>query len=111
LTVSGALLDVATTTDVPVLFDSALGQLGLYYRAGDGRFSAVYYDAMTARARRRLPTAASDGSDGGPVVLVARSTEAEFDELHVVADPAWTVPTVTPARYKDAGPGLFGISP
>lgn len=74
LTVSGGLLSFAYTNDSPLLFDSAIGNLGLYFRgATNDQFFAAYFDTLTERAVYGLPATA------GQVVLTARRAEAVMD--------------------------------
>ncbi|GAA1280508.1 hypothetical protein Psi02_67520 [Planotetraspora silvatica] len=99
LGVTGAVLGFARTGEAPVLFDSALGRLSLYFRGPAGEFSAASYDALTARARLTLPTG---GDIPGELVFVARGTEPDYDGLTVVttkdADPDLCTLTVTLPR-------------
>ncbi len=77
LTVAGGTLKGFVALDTPYLFDSATGQLGLYFRGSDDQFRSVYYDTLTARAT--FPIAAGKGK----VLCIARSTEAELDRLQI----------------------------
>jgi hypothetical protein len=99
LGVTGAVLGFARTGEAPVLFDSALGRLSLYFRGPGGEFSAASYDALTARARLTLPTG---GDIPGELVLVARGTEPDYDGLTVAttkdADPDLCTLTITLPR-------------
>ncbi|NEO91434.1 MAG: hypothetical protein F6K56_14805, partial [Moorea sp. SIO3G5] len=71
LTTSGALLGFAHTADTPLLFDSAMGKLALYFQGTNTQFFTAYYDTKTARAQKVIDT------DGGKVRFLARSTGAE----------------------------------
>lgn len=75
LTVSGGVLQRINANDTPSLFDSATGKLALYFQGMDNQFRAAYYDTLTAKASFPLP--------GSNVICVARSTEAELDNLTV----------------------------
>ncbi len=75
--VSGAVLGFATTDEAPVLFDSALGRLGLYFRDADGAFSVAYYDTAVGRPRRTLP------AGSGVLTFLARGAEADLAALTV----------------------------
>jgi hypothetical protein len=77
LTTSGAVLGFAPAADSPVLFDSALGRVTLYFRDAAGNFLLAYYDTFTGRARLHLPAAP------GEVAFVARSAAGELDGLTV----------------------------
>lgn len=83
LSVAGAILDFAWTTDTPLLFDSATGSLGLYFRGSDDQFFVTYYQTLTQRARYLL-----NGDDAAPALLCsARSVEPGLDALKIsVAD-------------------------
>ena len=50
LTVTGGLLLFAHTTNAPMLFDSATGNVVLYFRGEDGQFYAAYYDTNSSVA-------------------------------------------------------------
>jgi Concanavalin A-like lectin/glucanases superfamily len=77
LTIAGGTLKDFVALDTPYLFDSATGQLALYFRGRDDQFRSAYYDTLTARAT--FPIAAGNGK----VLCIARSTEAELDRLQV----------------------------
>ncbi|BAY46268.1 hypothetical protein SAMD00079811_38760 [Scytonema sp. HK-05] len=81
LTVSGGLLGFASTKDTPQLFDSATGQLALYFRGENDEFFAAYYDSNTAKAQYQLP------AKTGKLTLVARSAIGEMNQTQItVAD-------------------------
>ena len=77
LTTAGAVLHFAPAAESPVLFDSALGRVTLYFRDAADDFLLAYYDTFTGRARLHLPAAT------GEVAFVARSTAGELDGLTV----------------------------
>ena len=77
LTASGAVLDFAPAAASPVLFDSALGRVTLYFRDAADDFLLAYYDTFTGRARLHLP------AETGEVAFVARSAAGELDNLTV----------------------------
>ncbi|GLX34386.1 hypothetical protein Sros01_04590 [Streptomyces roseochromogenus] len=56
---AGALLSFATTHDTPFLLDSGSGQLGLYFRDGNGKFTAAYYDTSVGRSVKQLAAGTS----------------------------------------------------
>jgi prefoldin subunit 5 len=85
LTLSGAILGFAWTPDTPRLYDSATGNLALYFRGNDNQFFVTYYSTLTQRARYSLM-----GEQGlASVECMARSVEPEFDRLalQIEADP------------------------
>lgn len=77
LSVFGAILGFAYASDAPFLFDSARGEVVLYFRGQNGRFFAAYYDTRRARGALALPvgsdllrlTPRSDGADLGRLSL------------------------------------------
>jgi hypothetical protein len=77
LTVNGRLLDFAYTSDTPLLFDSATGNLALYFRGLKNQFFVAYYDTQTRRAEYKLAT------EDGTIVCQARSGESEMDALTI----------------------------
>jgi len=81
LTVSGGLLGFASTQDTPQLFDSATGQLALYFRGENDKFLAAYYDSNTVRAEYQL------SATTGKLTLLARSPIGEINQTRItVAD-------------------------
>ena len=52
---AGGSLGFAPSGDAPVLFDSALGRVTLYFRDDAGQFLLAYYDTFTGRAMLHLP--------------------------------------------------------
>jgi len=58
LTVSGSVLGFAQTDTSPYLFDSATGDLSLYFKDEDNKFSCAYYD--TNLTRNHLTLSAGD---------------------------------------------------
>jgi hypothetical protein len=81
LTVLGALLGFAWTKDSPLLFDSANGRLGLYFRGLEDQFFVSYYDTMINILTFKLPT---NGS--GEVLLMPRQNGSWEGALIEVAD-------------------------
>ena len=78
LTINGAVLDLQTS-HTPYLFESATGQLGLYFRgAGDDQFYVAHYNTLTEKARYTI-----DLQAGGYLTFMARSTEPELDNLSI----------------------------
>lgn len=114
LTLSGAILGFAWTSDTPRLYDSATGNLALYFRGTNDQFFVTYYSTLTQRARYTLPGELGLAS----VVCVAQSVEPEFDRLaiQIDADPnpdlctlkIGFLPTSTPSSpTPPASPPLF----
>ncbi|NEQ67038.1 MAG: hypothetical protein F6K21_16330 [Symploca sp. SIO2D2] len=93
LTLSGAILSFADSKDAPQLFDSATGQIALYFqgRAGelDNQFFAAYYDTNTEKAQSLLP------AETGNITFIARSTEPEIDEASITVSDGTTPDTCT----------------
>ena len=54
LTISAGLLDFTDTNDTPRFFDSAIGQLALYFRGTNDQFYAAYFDTNTAKVQPQL---------------------------------------------------------
>jgi Concanavalin A-like lectin/glucanases superfamily/PLAT/LH2 domain len=77
LTLSGAILGFAWTKDTPLLFDSATGQLALYFRGQDGQFFVAYYNTLTGKAQFSLKAGSSN------VIASARSAEPEMDKITI----------------------------
>ncbi len=77
LTISGGLLDFAWTNETPQLFDSATGNLALYFRGTDNQFFVTYYSTYTERSKTIL----LDEDARAIVTCIARSTEREMDDL------------------------------
>ncbi|GAA0279195.1 hypothetical protein GCM10009527_089440 [Actinomadura nitritigenes] len=100
LGVSGALLAFTGAGDSPLLFDSALGRLSLYFRGPSGAFSTAAYDARTERARLILPT---DTDPAGELPLLARTTDAALDGLTaaVTVEPGATLCTLAVTLPQD----------
>ncbi|NJR52370.1 MAG: hypothetical protein HC780_25145 [Leptolyngbyaceae cyanobacterium CSU_1_3] len=82
LTLSGAILGFAWTSDTPRLYDSATGNLALYFRGTNDQFFVTYYSTLTQRARYTLPGELGLAS----VVCVVQSVEPEFDRLAIQID-------------------------
>ena len=77
LTTTGASLGFAPAADAPVLVDSALGRVTLYFRDAEQNFLLAYYDTFTGRPMLHTP------AQNGEVSFVSRSTAAEADALTV----------------------------
>jgi hypothetical protein len=92
LSIAGGLLTFAWSDDTPLLFDSAVGNVALYFRGIDDQFFVAYYKTLTQRARYPL----NDALGTEAVVGFARSTEGELNRirLDVAGDEADTC-TVT----------------
>jgi PKD repeat protein len=83
LSIAGGLLKFAWTADTPLLFDSATGNLALYFRGMDDQFFVTYYHTLTQRAEYPL----TDDSTARTVTAFARSTEPEMDRIQIeIAD-------------------------
>ncbi|MFD7595696.1 LamG-like jellyroll fold domain-containing protein [Kitasatospora sp. NPDC059812] len=87
---AGALLSFATTRDTPYLLDSGSGQLGLYFRDGDDRFTAAYYDTSVGRSVKQLAA-------GGSVQLLLTAGDPSTDLARVTAT---VEATTSPDRCK-----------
>jgi len=75
LTVSGALLEFAWTDKTPLLFESASGQIRLFFKGLSGQFFVAYYDVNTGKATFKLVTQDMDQNDSGEIRFIARSPE------------------------------------
>ncbi|NTU78040.1 MAG: LamG domain-containing protein [Chloroflexales bacterium] len=118
-TLAGGLLGFAWSNNAPLLFDSATGSLGLYFRGSDDQLFATYYTTTTQHARynlRRAPavkttadeTTGSEGAkpadaDKPALVLAARGAEAELDQLKIVVKNGSRTETCT---LTLDGPGM-----
>ncbi|MFG6102783.1 hypothetical protein D0962_12310 [Leptolyngbyaceae cyanobacterium CCMR0082] len=91
LSVSGGILGFAWTVDTPLLYDSAVGRLALYFRGADDQFFVTYYDTLTQRPRFEL----SDDQAITTVICASRSVEAEFDRLAIHLSEESTPDTCT----------------
>jgi hypothetical protein len=89
LTIAGGLLGFAWTKDTPLLFDSATGNLALYFRGTNDQFFVTYYETLTQRAKYRLV----DQNNADSVICVARSTEPEMDHLKLAITSSDTADT------------------
>lgn len=77
LSLSGGILDFTEINGSPQLFDSATGQLLLYFRAPNDQLLSAYYDTMTERSQTLTP------AEIGNVSFVGRSSEEELDETTI----------------------------
>lgn len=91
LTISGGLLGFAWTKDTPFLFDSATGNLALYFRGTDDQFFVAYYKTLTERAQYPL----LDQNGNQRIICSARSTEPELDRLEIAITSSTTADTCT----------------
>ncbi|MBW4482224.1 MAG: LamG domain-containing protein [Tildeniella torsiva UHER 1998/13D] len=91
LSVAGGLLTFAWSDDTPLLFDSAVGNVAMYFRGTDDQFFVAYYKTLTQRARYAL----NDALGAEAVVGFARSTEAEMDRMSLKVDGVDTDATCT----------------
>ena len=55
LSAAGGVLGFARSTEAPLLFDSAVGRVALYFRGDGDLFSVAGYDTLTGRTRLSLP--------------------------------------------------------
>jgi len=78
LTVAGAILGFAWTKSAPVLFDSAMGKLALYFQGLDDQFFVAYYRTLTQRANYTFPVTGTPS-----LTFYSRSLEPEFDDLDI----------------------------
>jgi hypothetical protein len=83
LTVSGGLLGFAHAQSTPLLFDSAVGQMSLYFQGSNQQFFVAYYNTTTSRARYELST-----EDSKNVYLTARSAGSEMGTLEITVAAA-----------------------
>lgn len=77
LSISGGILKFAWTEDTPLLFDSATGNLSLYFRGVDDQFFVAYYRTLTQRAQYPF----TDNEAQQTVIAFAKSAESELDRL------------------------------
>lgn len=99
LSVAGGLLTFAWSDDTPLLFDSAVGNVAMYFRGTDDQFFVAYYKTLTQRARYAL----NDALGAEAVVGFARSTEAEMDRIRLEVAGEATDPTCTVTIQVKAG--------
>ncbi|MGG6237505.1 LamG-like jellyroll fold domain-containing protein [Nodosilinea sp. AN01ver1] len=99
LSIAGGLLTFAWSTDTPLLFDSAVGNVAMYFRGADDQFFVAYYKTLTQRARYTL----NDALGAEAVAGFARSTEAEMDRLRVDVADSETASTCTVTLAVKAG--------
>jgi hypothetical protein len=87
LTATGGIADFAWTDTTPQLFDSATGQLTLYFQGADGQFFSAYYQTITARAQFFL-TAAGIANQTPPIAVIctARAADAAMDQIKLSLD-------------------------
>ncbi|MBD2460346.1 hypothetical protein H6G89_04745 [Oscillatoria sp. FACHB-1407] len=93
LTVAGAILGFTWTKSAPVLFDSAMGKLALYFQGLDDQFFVAYYRTLTQRASYAFPSL-----DQPSITFYSRSLEPEFDDLKIAIsgdDPTTCTITIT----------------
>jgi hypothetical protein len=77
LTLSGSVLGFAWTSDTPLLFDSAMGRLALYFQGEKDQFFVAYYTTQTQRAQYRLV----DATGRDRIICEARSADLEMDKI------------------------------
>ncbi|MBE9159639.1 hypothetical protein IQ265_22795 [Nodosilinea sp. LEGE 06152] len=99
LSIAGGLLAFAWSDDTPLLFDSAVGNVAMYFRGADDQFFVAYYKTLTQRARYTL----NDALGAEAVVGFARSTEAEMDRIRVDVADSETAFTCTVTLTMKAG--------
>lgn len=87
MSVFGGLLEFAETTDSPQLFDSATGQLALYFRGEADQFFAAYYDTNTSRANLALMES--------NIMLVARAPGEDLGNTRITISDGATENTCT----------------
>ncbi|WP_017299436.1 LamG-like jellyroll fold domain-containing protein [Nodosilinea nodulosa] len=99
LSTAGGLLSFAWSTDTPLLFDSAVGNVAMYFRGSDDQFFVAYYKTLTQRARYAL----NDALGAETVVGFARATEAEMDRIRLDITGPETESTCTVTLAVKAG--------
>ena len=95
LTVSGALLGFAHTSDTPQLFDSAMGKLALYFQGTNEQFFTAYYDTKTARAQQVIDIggkkvrflARSVGAESNPATITISADDSDDTCKVTIANP------------------------
>ncbi|MFF7637493.1 LamG-like jellyroll fold domain-containing protein [Kitasatospora sp. NPDC008050] len=87
---AGAVLSFAATRDTPYLLDSGSGQLGLYFRDGEGKFTAAYYDTSVGRSVKQLAA-----GDSAQLLLTAADPSTDLARVTVTAEA-----TGSPDRCK-----------
>ncbi|WP_411129153.1 LamG-like jellyroll fold domain-containing protein [Streptomyces sp. x-19] len=82
---SGALLDFAHVKGAPFINSSGTGQLGLYFRDAEDRFTGLFYDTAVGRSGKRLAA-----TEDTVVHLTARDAGLDLVdvEVKVTADTA-----------------------
>ncbi|MEM9161587.1 MAG: LamG-like jellyroll fold domain-containing protein [Cyanobacteria bacterium P01_F01_bin.4] len=78
LSVTSGLLSFAYTDSQPYLFDSALGQMTMYFKGVDNQFFSTYYDVNTSRARWSLAA-----GSGTILYLVSPTSEREMNDTTI----------------------------
>ena len=81
LSVFGALLTFAWTSDAPALLDSSTGDVVLYFRGGSGQFFSAYYATTVSRAIKGITVG------DGILNLVALDTTANLADFTVTVSP------------------------
>ncbi|PSN79918.1 hypothetical protein C8B47_09195 [filamentous cyanobacterium CCP4] len=99
LSIAGGLLTFAWSNDTPLLFDSAVGNVAMYFRGTDDQFFVAYYKTLTQRARYAI----HDALGAETVVGFARSTEAELDRILIEISGDEAAPTCTATLSVKAG--------
>ncbi|PSR19015.1 hypothetical protein C8255_04520 [filamentous cyanobacterium CCP3] len=99
LSIAGGLLTFAWSGDTPLLFDSAVGNVALYFRGTDDQFFVAYYKTLTQRARYAI----HDALGAETVVGFARSTEADLDRIVIEISGDEAAPTCTATLSVKAG--------
>ncbi|MFE3945844.1 LamG-like jellyroll fold domain-containing protein [Streptomyces sp. NPDC059118] len=80
---AGAVLGFAATRDTPCLLDSGAGQLGLYFRDRQGKFTAAYYDTSVGRSVKQLTT---DGT--GVLLLTGGDPGTDLAQVKITVEDA-----------------------
>ena len=84
LTVSGTAFNLTASKDTPRLFDSANGNLILYFRGANDEFYSAQYDTLTERVSHEL--AATEGN----LVFIARTAGSQIDTATIVIQSSST---------------------
>ena len=77
LTLSGGILTFAQSDATPVLFDSAMGKLTLYYRGINGEFYSAFYDTKTTRVEQHLTV------ESESLAFIARSAGIDMQQATI----------------------------
>ncbi|WP_412061792.1 LamG-like jellyroll fold domain-containing protein [Rubrivirga sp. IMCC45206] len=98
LTVRSGLLQFAFTDAPPVLFESAVGRLSMYFKGVNDQFFAAYYDLRSHRATWSLP------AEHGAVQLTSQTADAGYNKATIkVSDGTEADLCTIDVRNPDSG--------